>query len=173
MVLYVHLQASTRHDAAQVFNVGVSDQQFCESTIGQDAGATMGAHLNPVAAFVDDAATTIIFLIGSKNCRKSQFLKKSFLPFLANELFACIADKSQQLSGQEHYQANVSLTSFEILDEVDQCCGLMLSTDPRFGPLFLDHHGLAAPEHPGLEYIRHCRGGRHSARAVQATHFLR
>ena len=111
-------QASTRHDAAQVFNVGVSDQQFCESTIGQDAGATMGAHLNPVAAFVDDAATTILFLIGSKNSRKSQFLKKAYLPFLANELFACIADKSQQLSGQEHYQSNVTLTSFEILDEV-------------------------------------------------------
>lgn len=111
-------QASTRHDAAQVFNVGVSDQQFCESTIGQDAGATMGAHLNPVAAFVDDAATTVIFLIGSKNSRKSQFLKKSYLPFLANELFACITDKSQQLSGQEHYQSTVTLTSFEILDEV-------------------------------------------------------
>lgn len=78
----------------------------------------MGAHLNPVAAFVDDAATTIIFLIGSTNTRKSQFLKKSFLPFLANELFACISDKAEQLNGQEHYQSNLTLTSFEILDEV-------------------------------------------------------
>jgi hypothetical protein len=112
-------QASTRHDAAQVFNVGVSDQQFCESTIGQDAGATMGAHLNPVAAFVDDSATTVIFLLGSKNSRKSQFLKKAFLPFLANELFACLQEKAQQLSGQDHYQSNVTLTSFEILDEVN------------------------------------------------------
>lgn len=81
----------------------------------------MGAHLNPVAAFVDDAATTVMFMIGSKSTRKSQFMKKSYLPFLANELFACIGDKSQQLSGQDHYQANVTLTSFEILDEV-RCC---------------------------------------------------
>lgn len=68
-------QTSTRHDAVQVFNASYSDQQFCESTIGQDAGASLGAQLNPVSAFVEDAATAVILILGSRNARKSQFLK--------------------------------------------------------------------------------------------------
>jgi hypothetical protein len=68
-------QTSTRHDAVQVFNASYSDQQFCESTIGQDAGASLGAQLNPVSAFVEDAATAVVLLLGSRSARKSQFLK--------------------------------------------------------------------------------------------------
>ncbi len=131
------MKASTRHEVSHVFNVGVSDQQFCESTVGQDAGASLGAHLNPIAAFVDDSATVVICILGSKNCRKANFLKvfifapvplcliimivqKSYLPFIANEFFACLSDKQQQAG--DHYQYNVSMSAFEVLDEVGCCC---------------------------------------------------
>lgn len=79
----------------------------------------MGAALNPITAFVADAATAVLFLVGSKETRKWQFLRKTMLPFVANELFANIAEKDQQLSGSGgYYKAQIDLTAFEIQDEV-------------------------------------------------------
>jgi hypothetical protein len=72
--------------------------------------------LNPVSAFVNDAASAVIFLIGSKQTRKSLFLKRIFLPFLANELFANIEDRKKMAYGI--YQTTVRLSSFEIQDEL-------------------------------------------------------
>jgi hypothetical protein len=73
-------QPTTRHEVAHVFERGILDQEFCEATIGQEAGATMGAALNPIAAFVEDATSAVILLVGSKFSKKWQFLKVSSSP---------------------------------------------------------------------------------------------
>lgn len=90
---------------------------MCESTIGSRAGAGIGASLNPIAACVNDAATAIIFLVGSCETRKWQFLKRTMLPFVANELFANIAEKDQLLAAN-YYRAQINLSAFEIQEEV-------------------------------------------------------
>ena len=111
---------SSRHDSASfVLPRGISDQDACESTIGQDAGDATGSGgggLNPVSAFVNDAASALILLIGSKATRKSLFLKRTFLPFLANEIFANIDDKKKIAFGM--YQTQLSISAFEIQDEI-------------------------------------------------------
>lgn len=107
---------STRHEVAQVLDKTLSDLEVCELTIGNDAGAGLGASLNPVAAFVNDAATILIHVIGSRSTKKSLFIKKTFLPFLSNELFNIIGEKDH--NQPEFYQAQVSLSSFEIQDEI-------------------------------------------------------
>jgi hypothetical protein len=88
----IYIQPTTRHEVAHAFERGITDQQFCEATIGvcincvsertritiisgQDAGASMNASLNPIAAFVEDATTAVVFLVGSKHAKKWQFLK--------------------------------------------------------------------------------------------------
>jgi hypothetical protein len=76
----------------------------------------MGAALNPIAAFVEDATSAVILLVGSKFTKKWQFLKRIFLPFAANELFACLADKEQQ--GADVFQYEISFSAFEIQDEI-------------------------------------------------------
>ena len=110
-------QPSTRHDVAQVLERGLSDEEVCESIIGSQAGAGIGTSLNPVSAFVGDAATSLILLIGSKSTKKWQFLKRAFLPFLANELFADLSEKEHQSQGNL-YSAQVSFSAFEMQDEV-------------------------------------------------------
>jgi hypothetical protein len=40
----------------------------------------MGAALNPIAAFVEDATSAVILLVGSKFSKKWQFLKVSSSP---------------------------------------------------------------------------------------------
>ena len=107
---------STRHEVAQVLDKTLSDLEVCELTIGNDAGAGLGASLNPIAAFVNDAATVLIHVIGSRSTKKSLFIKKTFLPFLSNELFNIIGEKDH--NQPEFYQAQVSLSSFEIQDEI-------------------------------------------------------
>lgn len=109
---------SSRHDSvAFVLPRGITDQEACESTIGQDAGAgDGGGGLNPISAFVNDSASAVIFLLGSKNTRKSLFLKRTFLPFLANELFANIEDKKKMAFGL--YETRVNASGFEIQDEI-------------------------------------------------------
>jgi len=107
---------STRHDVAQVLQRGLSDEEVCESTIGSQAGAGIGASLNPISAFVGDAATTVIMLAGSKLTKKWQYLKRVFLPFAANELFATLAERSHMAGGD--YSSFVSFSAFEIQDEV-------------------------------------------------------
>ena len=107
---------STRHEVGQVLDKGLSDQEACEYTIGPKAGAGLGVVLNPVGAFVNDAASAVIFIMGSKATRKVHFVKKVFLPFLANELMSLVAEKEQQ--EMEFYQAHISLSSFEIQDEI-------------------------------------------------------
>lgn len=122
-----------------MFERGISDQEFCEATIGQEAGASMGAALNPIAAFVEDATSAVILLIGSKFTKKWQFLKvlltklvkvdlhqRIFLPFAANELFACLADKEQQ--GAEIFQYEISLSAFEIQEEVGESLSTFFNT---------------------------------------------
>ena len=42
-----------------------------------------------------DSATCVIVLAGSKNTKKWQFIKRTFLPFVANEVFAHTNDKEQ------------------------------------------------------------------------------
>ena len=54
---------------------GVIVHRILLRNIGQDAGASMNASLNPIAACVEDATTAVIFLIGSKFSKKWQFLK--------------------------------------------------------------------------------------------------
>lgn len=54
---------------------GLSDVEVCGCTIGSQAGAGLGAALNPISAFVADAATTVILVMGSKSTKKSSFLK--------------------------------------------------------------------------------------------------
>ena len=75
-------------------------------------------------ALVYDEVTSIIMVIGSAQTSKSQFVKKTLLPFIANELFSTIHEKDEQLSslasnrGGFLYKAQVSLSSFEIQDEI-------------------------------------------------------
>lgn len=96
----------------------LTDQDVCESTIGNEAGAGFGASLNPISAFVHDSATAVIFLVGSKATKKWLFLKRTFLPFIANEIFGSISDKEHDGSVNEDYRAEVTVSSFEIQDEV-------------------------------------------------------
>jgi hypothetical protein len=77
----------------------------------------MGASLNPITACVSDAVTAIIFIVGSKETRKWHFLKKTVLPFVANELFSNIAERDQQLASTL-YKAQINLSAFEIQDEI-------------------------------------------------------
>ena len=110
-------QPSSRHEVGQVLPSGISDEDVCEMTFGNQAGAGMGASLNPITACVCDAVTAIIFVVGSKETRKWHFLKKTVLPFVANELFSNIAERDQQLSSSQ-YKAQINLSAFEIQDEI-------------------------------------------------------
>ena len=65
---------------------------------------------------MNDAATGVIFLIGSKLTKKSLFVKRTFLPFLVNEMFANIDEKKGNVYGV--YQIQCRLSAFEIQDEV-------------------------------------------------------
>jgi hypothetical protein len=56
---------SSRHEVGHVLERGISDEQVCEMTFGNQAGAN-GASLNPITAFVVDAVTAIIFVVGSR-----------------------------------------------------------------------------------------------------------
>jgi hypothetical protein len=110
-------QPSSRHEIAQVLPSGISDEDVCELTFGNQAGAGMGASLNPITACVSDAVTAIIFIVGSKETRKWHFLKKTVLPFVANELFSNIAERDQHLASTL-YKAQINLSAFEIQDEI-------------------------------------------------------
>ena len=110
-------QPSSRHEVAQVLPSGISDEDVCELTFGNQAGAGMGASLNPITACVSDAVTAVIFIVGSKETRKWHFMKKTVLPFVANELFSNIAEKDQQLASSL-YKAQINLSAFEIQDEI-------------------------------------------------------
>jgi hypothetical protein len=63
----------------------------------------------------------------------SHRLQRTFLPFAANEFFACLADKEQQ--GAEVFQYEITLSAFEIQDEV-LSSSLITIQRP------LDHHRL-------------------------------
>ena len=108
---------STRHEVAQVLDKGMSDEEVCEMTIGNQAGAGIGAVLNPITAFVNDAATIVITIVGSRSTKKSLFLKRIFLPFIANELFNNISEREHHTTSG-FYQAAINMSSFEIQDEV-------------------------------------------------------
>lgn len=108
---------SSRHEVAQVLPSGISDEDACELTLGNQAGAGMGASLNPITACVTDAVTAVIFIVGSKETRKWHFLKKTVLPFVANELFANIAERDQHMASSM-YKAQINLSAFEIQDEI-------------------------------------------------------
>ena len=110
-------QPSSRHEVGQVLPIGISDEDACELTFGNQAGAGMGASLNPITACVSDAVSAIIFVVGSKETRKSHFMKKTVLPFVANELFQNIAEKDQQMVSSM-YKAQINLSAFEIQEEI-------------------------------------------------------
>ena len=110
-------QPISRHEVTQVLDRTLNDEDVCEHIIGTLAGVNLGVALNPISAFVLDAATSLILLIGSKQTKKWQFMKQIFLKFLANELYANqLADKEVQVTG--FYDAQVSLTAFEINNEL-------------------------------------------------------
>jgi hypothetical protein len=110
-------QPTTRHEVAQVLERGLSDQDVCERTIGPQAGAGLGAALNPISACVHDAANVCLLFVGSRLTKKSVFFKKVVLPFVANELYANLNDKEQE-ARLEFFQYQVSIKAFEIQDEV-------------------------------------------------------
>ncbi|RYH26682.1 hypothetical protein EON65_14250 [archaeon] len=110
-------QPSSRFEVAQVLDKSHSDEEICDLTFGSRAGAGLGAVLNPVAAFVNDAANVVIMLTGSRMTKKWQFLKRCFLPFIANEILTSIAERSQQ-APNNFYKAQLTLSTFEIHDEV-------------------------------------------------------
>ena len=110
-------QQSSRYEVAQVLDKSMSDEEVCELTFGSRAGIGAGAALNPVTAFVNDAANVVVLLTGSKMTKKWQFLKRTFLPFIANEIINNIADRSQDLS-INMYKAQLTVSAFEIQDEI-------------------------------------------------------
>lgn len=110
-------QPSARFEVAQVVDKNFDDEEACEMMIGQKAGAGLGAVLNPVSAFVNDAANVVIILTGSRNTRKWQFLKRILLPFVANEILSHVADRSQ-MAGVSMYKAQLTVSALEIQDEI-------------------------------------------------------
>lgn len=149
---------STRHDSvAFVLPRGITDQEACESTIGQDAGAGDGGGLNPISAFVNDAASAVIFLVGSKNTRKSLFLKRTFLPFLVNELYANIEDKKKMAFGL--YDTRINACGFEIQDEIitdllrPSSRGLSVSITAEDGVKVLGLHQEAPQDEKSLRKV--------------------
>ena len=111
------MQPSTRHSVAQVLDKTLHDNDICESTVGNLAGSGLGIALNPMSAFVADAATSVILLIGSKNTMKWRFLKDHFLKFLSKELFSNhIIERSESSVG--FYEASVSISAFDIQNEM-------------------------------------------------------
>eukprot|EP01041_Mallomonas_annulata_P000861 gene861-1676_t len=109
-------QPVNRYEVAQVLERDISDHDVCESTVGEESGSGMGALLNPVTAFVHDAVTTLIFIIGSKKTKKWQFLNSVFLPFLADELFLSLNDKTDEAVG--FHEVDLKLSAFEVQDEI-------------------------------------------------------
>ncbi len=65
----------TRHEVAEVLDRNLSDEDVCEHVIGSKAGSGVGAALNPVTAFVHDAATAVLFVVGSRQAKKWRFMK--------------------------------------------------------------------------------------------------
>lgn len=110
-------QPSSRFEVAQVLEKSLSDEEVCELTFGSRAGAGMGAVLNPITAFVNDAANVVVLLTGSRMTKKWQFMKRCLLPFIANEILATIADRSQAVASNM-YKAQLTLSAFEIQDEI-------------------------------------------------------
>jgi hypothetical protein len=110
-------QPSARFEVAQVIDKAISDEEACELTFGCRAGVGVGAALNPVNAFVNDSANVVVLLTGSKLTRKWQFLKRTFLPFIANEIIRTISERSQDMS-VNMYKAQLTLSAFEIQDEI-------------------------------------------------------
>lgn len=115
-------QPATRHEVAEVLDRSLSEEDVCEHIIGNKAGSGIGAALNPITAFINDAATATIFIIGSKESRKWKFLKKTFLPFLANELFSTLQEREQQCAllygSADFYSTTIKVSAFEIQDEI-------------------------------------------------------
>ncbi|KAJ1425679.1 hypothetical protein B484DRAFT_397849, partial [Ochromonadaceae sp. CCMP2298] len=115
---------SSRHEVAQVL-YGVADEEACELSFGSQAGSGMGAALNPITACVNDAVNAVIFIVGSVRTNKSAFMKRTVLPFVANELFANIAEKDQTLANCD-YRAQVTLSAFEL--QAEQATDLLRPT---------------------------------------------
>jgi hypothetical protein len=108
---------ASRHEVTQVLDRHLNDEEVCEYTVGTLAGASLGVALNPVSAFVLDAATSVIVLVGSQAAKKWQFINTIFLKFLANELYANqLADKEAQALGA--FTAQVSVSAFEVNNEL-------------------------------------------------------
>lgn len=106
----------SRHDGMQtVLPRGLSDVEVCEHIMGQSAGGDQGVALNPLSAFVGDSATTVILVNGSKATRKSNFVKKTFLPFVANEMFSQILEREQS---QYDYSFHATVGAYEVQDEI-------------------------------------------------------
>ena len=151
---------TSRYDIAQVFERGITDEEVCELTFGDQAGMGLGASLNPITACVSDAVTSIIFIIGSKETRKWQFLKRTVLPFFANELFNNVADKDQTSSmSSNFYKAQINLSAFEIQDECitdllrPGARNLSLSYTAEDGVIVQGLHAEVIVDEPGLRRL--------------------
>jgi hypothetical protein len=49
-------------------------------------GGNQSLSLNPISAAVSDAVNAVLLVVGSNRSKKSLFLKKTLLPFAANEV---------------------------------------------------------------------------------------
>lgn len=111
-----------RYEVSAVLERNTTDEEACELTIGSKAGSGIGAALNPLKALVYDSASSVIFVVGSKQTKKSQFIHRTLLPFVANELFSTIQEKEEQITSNQssefRYKAQVGLSCFEIEDEI-------------------------------------------------------
>ena len=106
----------SRHDGMQiVLPRGLSDVEVCEQIMGQQAGGGQGVALNPISAFVGDSANSILLVNGSKSTRKANFMKRTFLPFVANEVMAQINERDQT---HHDYNFHATIAAYEIQDEV-------------------------------------------------------
>lgn len=107
-------QSSIKFEVGKLLEKNVSDQELLTNTIGDNGKG--GTILNPISAYVNDAVTTVILIIGSRRTMKSQFLKRFFLPHIAKELFVIIANKIE--TSPELQEVTMKLCGFEIVDEV-------------------------------------------------------
>ena len=117
------MQNVVRHEVQNLVERSDSDMKACLITMGGAPG--IGAGFHPLKAVVYDAATTVIFVMGSRATNKSQFIKRTLLPHLARDAFMTTREKeesssaSSAQSGQGFvYKTQLTLSCFEIQDEI-------------------------------------------------------
>jgi len=77
-----------------------------------------------MSAVIFDACNAVLLLCGSSSSQKSATLKRTVLPFTANELFAQIQQRQEEIAAEgskdginKGYSWQIELSCFEIQDE--------------------------------------------------------